>query len=309
MNDLSDTAVGRPQESSVDVHICHPVPKTVVYVLVPLFAFSLALSLFILVAVRNAVFFVAFLLLSSLVLAFLVWNARNFRSNRGVLFFLSTVPDSDLRTAKDGQLVKITGFASCGSLSVESSYEKVSRCIYTSTKLYEYRGIISKLAKISSRTFGWTLAFQESFATDFFILDKKSGITAAVKAGQSTKIIPLITETTLVHTTRRTAAVSPYLKNWLGERNLHLENGLIRLEEGYIKEGCSLTVMGVLTRNNGVAVIVQPPEPFSMGCLWRKFLLPFDIDALILRVTDRGGPEIVPCSSLGQDAANERPRN
>ncbi|XP_068635904.1 uncharacterized membrane protein At1g16860-like [Aristolochia californica] len=293
MNDLSAYAVSPPQQSSV--HSCHPVPKLVVYVLVPLLALSLGLSLFILFAVRNAVFFVSLLLLSSLVLGFLVWNAFNFRSNGGLLFFLSTFPDSDLRTAKDGQLVKITGFASCGSLSLESSYEKVPRCIYTSTKLYEYRGTISKLANIGFRLFGWNLAFSESFATDFFILDRKSGMTAVVKAGQDTKLIPLITETTLVHTTRSNAAVSPYLRKWLGEgRNLHLRDGLVRLEEGYITEGCSLTVMGVLTRNNGVDVIVQPPEPFSMGCLWRKFLLPLDIDALILRYTDRIGSNPAP---------------
>ncbi|XP_068651377.1 uncharacterized membrane protein At1g16860-like [Aristolochia californica] len=301
MNDLSASAsaVSPPQRSSVLT--CHPVPKLVAYVLVPLFVLSLALSLFILVAVRNAVFFISLLLLSSLVFSFLIWNACNFRSNGGVLFFLSTSPDSDLRTAKDGQLVKITGFASCGSLSLESSYEKVPRCIYTSTKLYEYRGTISKLANISSRFFGWNLAFSESFATDFFILDRKSGMSVVVKASQDTKLIPLITETTLVHTTRRNAAVSPYLRKWLGEKNLHLGDGLIRLEEGYIKEGCSLTVMGVLTRNNGVPVIVQPPEPFSMGCLWKKFLLPSDIDALILKLTDRSGSETAPCSSQDQE--------
>lgn len=51
----------------------------------------------------------------------------------------------------------------------------------------------------------------------------------------------------------------------------------------YIKEGSSLTVMGMLSRKNGVLTIIPPPEPVTTGCMLRKFLLPIDVDGLVLR--------------------------
>lgn len=81
----------------------------VIYILIALFAASLALSLFILAAVHNAAVFLILLLLSSLVLGFVVWNKRGFRGGGAVGFFVSRLSDSDLRTAKEGQLVKVTG--------------------------------------------------------------------------------------------------------------------------------------------------------------------------------------------------------
>lgn len=50
----------------------------------------------------------------------------------------------------------------------------------------------------------------------------------------------------------------------------------------YIQEGNTVTVTGMLHKNDDVATIVQPPELFSTGCLWRKLLLPIDVDGLIL---------------------------
>ena len=53
----------------------------------------------------------------------------------------------------------------------------------------------------------------------------------------------------------------------------------------YIKEGSCVSVIGMLRRNGEVAMIVEPPE-LSTGCLWRKLLLPVDVDGMILGVPE-----------------------
>lgn len=47
-------------------------------------------------------------------------------------------------------------------------------------------------------------------------------------------------------------------------------------------------VTGILRESNDSLMIVQPPEVISTGCLWRRFLLPVDVDGLILGVPDDG---------------------
>lgn len=104
MNDLSNA-------SSIQSHCysCKPIPPQVLYVLVPLFFTGLAVSLFILIAVHNAFFFVSLLFLSTLVAAFLIWNTVNWRQRRALFYYLRSFAESDLRRARHGQLVKITG--------------------------------------------------------------------------------------------------------------------------------------------------------------------------------------------------------
>ncbi|XAR53923.1 hypothetical protein NMG60_11028866 [Bertholletia excelsa] len=284
MNDLSNAL--REQHQHRHCWSCKPVPRLAIYVLVSLFLVGLGVSLFILVVVHNAAFFVSLLLLSVLVVSFLVWNTLNWRRNGAVLFYLQSFPDSDLRHARDGQLVKLTGVVQCGSISLESSYERASRCIYTSTILYEYGGLALKPMDATRAFIQWKLAYSERFSTDFYITDSKSGIRALVKAGSDCNVIPLIVETTLVNTTRKRSTLSAPLRKWLRDRNLSAEVRLLRLEEGYIKEGSSVSVIGMLHRRNDIMTITQPPELVSTGCLWRKLLLPVDVDGLIL-----GAPE------------------
>lgn len=104
MNDLSNAA-------SVQGHCCSckPIPSRVFYVLLPLFFTGLAVSIFILVAVHNAAFFVALLSLSALIAAFLIWNTVSWRRNSALLCYFRSFPDFDIRLARHGQLVKITG--------------------------------------------------------------------------------------------------------------------------------------------------------------------------------------------------------
>ncbi|KAG1362253.1 putative membrane protein [Cocos nucifera] len=100
MNDLSGTATGR--------RCLAPVPAAVPCVIVPLLLAGLAVFLLILVVVHNALL-AAVLLLSAVSAFFLLWNAASFRNHGALLVFLDRLPASDLVTAMDGQLVKITG--------------------------------------------------------------------------------------------------------------------------------------------------------------------------------------------------------
>lgn len=45
----------------------------------------------------------------------------------------------------------------CGNVPLESSFQRVPRCVYTSTSLYEYRGWDSKAANPTHRRFTWGL--------------------------------------------------------------------------------------------------------------------------------------------------------
>jgi hypothetical protein len=49
----------------------------------------------------------------------------------------------------------------CGNFPLESSFQKVPRCVYTSTSLFEYRGWDSKAANTKHRRFTWGLRSME----------------------------------------------------------------------------------------------------------------------------------------------------
>ncbi|OIS97390.1 putative membrane protein [Nicotiana attenuata] len=136
-------------------------PSLALYIVLALFLFGLAVSLFILVVVHNPLFFLVFLFLFALIAAFLIWNSLSFRHNRTILHYLRSFPDSDLSTASHGQLVKITGLVSCGNVSLESSYEKVGRCVYTSTLLFECGELGLKPVDVKESCFRWRLAYSE----------------------------------------------------------------------------------------------------------------------------------------------------
>lgn len=174
---------------------------------------------------------------------------------------------------------------SCGDIALESSYEKVGRCVYTSTLLYEYEGFGFKSLNAKQPCFLWRLAYSERFSTDFYIFDKNSGIRTLIKAGCGCRLVPLINESRLVYT-RRNRILSPNLTKWLTDKNLSADPRVIRLEEGYIKEGDCATVIGVVHRGgDDIAMVVQPPDLISTGCLWQRLLFPVNFDSLLLGLT------------------------
>ncbi|XP_022924397.1 uncharacterized membrane protein At1g16860-like [Cucurbita moschata] len=298
---MSDLSIAAPTVKHHHYTACNPIPSAALYILIPLFILGFSVSIFVLAVVHNAFFFVSILLLAIFLSAFALWNSLYFSSKAAMLSFLHSFPDSDLTLACEGQLVKITGFASCGSVSLESSYEKASGCIYASTSLYEYRGMSLVFQKVTQPYCGWKLAYSERFSTDFYITDRKSGIRAMVQAGPGSKLVPLIIESKLVNTTRHRKILSSSLRKWLRDRNLSTEAQMLRLEEGYVQEGSLVSVMGMLHKSNGHLTVVQPPDAISTGCSWRKLLLPIDIDGLILGVSQTSGPSLVRGSLCQQE--------
>ncbi|KAL0428693.1 UNVERIFIED_CONTAM: putative membrane protein [Sesamum radiatum] len=265
-------------------HCRSPIPPAAIYILLALFLLGLCVSAFFLIVIHNALFFVLLLCISTLLAAFVLWNTRN----AALALFLHSFPDSDLSSATHGHLVKITGAVSCGDVSLESSYEKISPCVYTSTLLYEYRELCLKPSNVRDLCVLWRLAYSERLSTDFYITDMKSGIRALVKAGPGSKVIPLIIESRLIKTSYRTCRVlSSNFRKWLREREISAQARLLCLQEGYIKEGSCASVVGVLHKNNDVLVIVEPQEIVSTGCLWPKLLFPVEVEGLIIGIPRR----------------------
>jgi hypothetical protein len=58
---------------------------------------------------------------------------------------------------------------------------------------------------------------------------------------------------------------------------------MFALSYRHVKEGSTVTVMGVLQRHENVLMIVPPPGPVSTGCQWSKALLPGSMEGLIMR--------------------------
>ncbi|XP_073002219.1 uncharacterized membrane protein At1g16860-like [Typha latifolia] len=212
----------------------------------------------------------------------------------GVVGFINQYPDAELRTAKDGQYVKITGVVTCGHVPLESSFQKVPRCVYTSTCLYEYRGWNSKPANSKHRRFTWGLRSMERRAVDFYISDFQSGLRALVKTGYGARVTTYVDESFVVDINPDNKDMSPEFLRWLRERNLSSDDRLMRLKEGYIKEGSTVSVMGVVRKNNNVLMIVPPSEPSSTGCQWTKCMLPAKLEGIVLRCEDTSQIDVIP---------------
>lgn len=102
MNDLSHSAAATRGERN-------SIPRAAICILISLFLIGFGVSVFILAVVHNVLFFLSFLSLSSIVVAFLLWNILSSRRNAALLLFLQSSANSDLCLALHGQLVKITG--------------------------------------------------------------------------------------------------------------------------------------------------------------------------------------------------------
>ncbi|KAL1320326.1 hypothetical protein AAHE18_14G049100 [Arachis hypogaea] len=198
------------------------------------------------------------------VVALTVWNCVWGR--RGLLGFVKRYPDAELRGAIDGQYVKVTGVVTCGSIPLESSYQRIPRCVYVSTELYEYKGLGGKSANPKHRCFTWGSRYSEKYVADFYISDFQSGLRALVKAGYGAKVAPFVEPTTVVDVTKDNRELSPNFLGWLGDRKLSSDDRIMRLKEGYIKEGSTVSVMGVVRRHDNVLMIVPSTEPVSTGC-------------------------------------------
>ncbi|XP_030461595.1 uncharacterized membrane protein At1g16860-like isoform X2 [Syzygium oleosum] len=213
---------------------------------------------------------------------------------KAITDYIARYPDSDLRTAKNGQFVKVSGVITCGNVPLQSSFHKVPRCVYTSTSLYEYRGWDSKAANPKHRRFTWGLRSAERHVVDFYISDFQSGLRALVKTGYGARVTPYVDDSIIIDVNPSNKDMSPEFIRWLGERNLSSDDRVMRLKEGYIKEGSTVSVMGIVQRNDNMLMIVPPPEPFTTGCQWARCIFPASLDGIVLRCEDTSKIDVIP---------------
>ncbi|KAG5516354.1 hypothetical protein RHGRI_037164 [Rhododendron griersonianum] len=266
--------------------------KPVMWVVVVAAAMGLLVGVFLLLAVKKAVVLVTVAGVLAPVVVAVVWNF--FWRRRGLLGFFRKYPDAELRGAVDGQYVKVTGVVTCGSIPLESSFQRVPRCVYIATELYEYRGLGGKSANPKHRFFSWGCRHAEKYVADFYISDFQSGLRALVKAGYGAKVAAFVKPTTIVNTTKENREPSPSFLRWLADHSLSSEDRRMRLQEGYIKEGSTVSVMGIVRRHDNVLMIVPSPEPVSAGCRWAQCLLPTYIEGLILTCDESEATDVIP---------------
>ncbi|KAF8025314.1 hypothetical protein BT93_F2222 [Corymbia citriodora subsp. variegata] len=267
-------------------------PKSIIWSVILIFVMGFIAGGFILGAVRNAILLIVVVVLFALVATLFTWNTC--RGRKAITDYIARYPDSDLRTAKNGQFVKVSGVITCGNVPLQSSFNKVPRCVYTSTSLYEYRGWDSKAANPKHRRFTWGLRSAERHVVDFYISDFQSGLRALVKTGYGARVTPYVDDSIVIDVNPSNKDMSPEFIRWLGERNLSSDDRVMRLKEGYIKEGSTVSVMGIVQRNENMLMIVPPPEPFTTGCQWARCIFPASLDGIVLRCEDTSKIDVIP---------------
>ncbi|XP_044497183.1 uncharacterized membrane protein At1g16860-like [Mangifera indica] len=267
-------------------------PKPVLWLVILIFLMGFIAGGFILGAVRNPILLIVIVVLFSAVASIFVWNSCWGR--RAITDFIAHYPDADLRTAKNGQLVKVTGVVTCGNVPLESSFRRVPRCVYTSTSLHEYRAWGSKPANPKHRHFTWGLRSLDRHVVDFYISDFQSGLRALVKTGNGARVAPFVDDSVVIDIKPENKDMSPEFVRWLGKKNLSSDDRMIRLKEGYIKEGSTVSVMGIVQRNDNVLMIIPPPEPIATGFQWSKCIFPTSLEGIILRFEDTSNNDVIP---------------
>ncbi|XP_023517933.1 uncharacterized membrane protein At1g16860-like [Cucurbita pepo subsp. pepo] len=277
---------------SEDVKIGFKVSKAVVWVFLGVLATGLLVGAFLMVAVKKPILLVAVggILVPAVVAV--LWNIA--WGKKGLIGFVRRYPEAELRGAIDGQYVKVTGVVTCGSIPLESSYQRVPRCVYVSTELYEYKGCGGKPANPKHRCFSWGSRYSERYVADFYISDFQSGLRALVKAGYGAKVAPFVKPSTVVNVTKENRDLSPGFLRWLADRKLSCDDRVMRLKEGYIKEGSTVSVMGVVRRHDNVLMVVPSAEPVSTGCQWARCLLPTYVEGLIITCDENQNADVVP---------------
>ncbi|KAL7244302.1 hypothetical protein ACSBR1_016525 [Camellia fascicularis] len=277
---------------SEEVKVGFRVSKPVMWVVAVVAVMGLMVGAFLMVALKKAVILVAVAGILAPLVVVVMWNFV--WKKRGFLGFLRKYPDAELRGAIDGQYVKVTGVVTCGSIPLESSFQRVPRCVYVSTELHEYRGWGGKSASPIHHFFSWGCRHAEKYVTDFYISDFQSGLRALVKAGYGAKVAAFVKPTTIVDITKENRDLSPSFLRWLADHSLSSDDRVMRLKEGYIKEGSTVSVMGVVRRHDNVLMIVPSSEPVSTGCQWVHCLLPTYIDGLVLTCDESQTADVIP---------------
>lgn len=110
-------------------------PKPILWSVILIFVMGFIAGGFILGAVHNAILLIVVVILFATVVALFTWNTCWGR--RAIINFISRYPDSELRTAKNGQLVKVSGV--CYLIDAENIFLFLS-VVFLPIELYDYAG-------------------------------------------------------------------------------------------------------------------------------------------------------------------------
>ncbi|XP_062229331.1 uncharacterized membrane protein At1g16860-like [Phragmites australis] len=210
------------------------------------------------------------------VAAVFAWNAwrRDAEAERFFRRFPDTVfDDGDMPL---GELVKITGQVTCGRHPLGAYFHDAARCAFTSVQLFERRG----WARCCCCRRRWQLRHSEARVTNFYISDRSSGKRFYVRAGEGAKVTPMVKQKTISFDGGRKGA-SRNLKNWMSSNDLSCD-GDVRVNEGFIREGDTASVIGVLKKHHAYDIVDAPVAVVATGCQPTRCMFPVLVEGLIL---------------------------
>ncbi|XP_051133733.1 uncharacterized membrane protein At1g16860-like [Andrographis paniculata] len=265
------------------------VSRVAIWVFLVVAVMGLVVGAFLMAAVKKAVILVAVVGVLGAAVVVGAWNYAY--KERSFWRFVRKFPDAELRGAVDGQYVKVTGVVTCGSIPLQTPIEKLDRCVYVSSEVYEYRGCGVKGEPTSESCLtnvSWGLKHSEKYVADFYISDFQSGLRALVKAGYGAKVAPFVVPCSWLQVDKKSKANCKFV-NWLSGRRLWSGNEgdrTMRLKESWIREGMAVSVMGMVRRQDNVVMIVPPTEAVSTGCQWACCLVPAYVEQGLIVVCE-----------------------
>ncbi|GAU29892.1 hypothetical protein TSUD_379820 [Trifolium subterraneum] len=264
---------------SEEVKIGFRVSRSVIWVFMVVVAMCLLVGVFLTVAVKKTVILFALGGIIVPILLLIIWNCVWGR--KGLLGFIKRYPDAELRVFLWSHLIK-------EYLDVYMSPQNYTN-IKDGVENQQILNIVASLGVLDTPSH--TPHTQRHVFTQ--MADFQTGLRALVKAGYGAKVAPFVEPTTVVDVTKENRELSPNFLGWLADRKLSTDDRIMRLKEGYIKEGSTVSVMGIVRRHENVLMIVPPTEPVSTGCQWIRCLLPTGVEGLILTCEDSQNSDVI----------------
>ncbi|KAL6603790.1 hypothetical protein ACP70R_044151 [Stipagrostis hirtigluma subsp. patula] len=206
------------------------------------------------------------------VAAVFAWNAwrRAAEAERSFRRLPDTVFDGDHGDMPVGEIVKITGQVTCGSHPLGAYFHDAARCVFTSVELFERRGCCRR----------WQLRHSEARVSNFYISDRNSGKRFLVRAGEGALISPMIKTKTISFDSDKKGA-SRNLKKLMASNEISCD-GDVRVKEGFIREGDTASVIGVLRKHHFHGIVDAPAGASTTGCQPMRCMFPVLVEGLIL---------------------------
>ncbi|VAI90377.1 unnamed protein product [Triticum turgidum subsp. durum] len=141
------------------------------------------------------------------------------------------------------------------------------------------------------RGWAWTCCCsrwqRQARSTNFYISDRNSGRRFYVRAGEGAKITWMINRKTISFDggDGKGKGASRSLKSWAASTGVSCD-GAVRVEEGFIREGDTASVIGVLKRHHAFDVVDAPDGVVATGCQPARCMFPVLVEGLVLIGSD-----------------------